>query len=37
VTIAGETGDGVYFAILPPFMVDRSTKGEFMQNTLFVL
>lgn len=36
-TIARVTGDGAYLAILAPFVVDGSTKCEFMQNTLFVL
>lgn len=32
-----ETGDVADFAILTAFIVDRPTKREFMQNTLFVL
>jgi len=35
-TIAGETGDCAYLAVIRPFMVDGPTKGEFVQNTLFV-
>jgi hypothetical protein len=35
-TIARVTGDGAYLAALAPFVVDGSTKGEFMQNTLLV-
>lgn len=31
------TGDVMYFAILVPFIVDGSTKREFVQKTLFVL
>ncbi len=37
VTVARVTGDGAYLAALASFMVDCSAKGEFMQNTLFVL
>jgi hypothetical protein len=36
-TLAGETGDRAYLAVIRPFMVDGATKGEFVQNTLFVL
>jgi len=36
VTFACETGDRAYLAALGPVKVDGSTKGEFMQNTLFV-
>jgi hypothetical protein len=35
--IACETGDCAYLAAVAPFVVDGPTKGEFVQNTLFVL
>lgn len=36
-TIARETGYRAYLAVIAPFVVDGSTEGEFMQNTLLVL
>ena len=36
-TIACETSYSVYLAVITPFVMDGSTKGEFVQNTLFVL
>ena len=35
--IARETGYGAYLAVIATFVVDGSTEGEFMQNTLLVL
>jgi hypothetical protein len=37
VPLACETGDFADLALVAPFIVDSSTKGEFVQNTLFVL
>jgi hypothetical protein len=34
---ACNAGDGAYLATVAPFMVDHPAKGEFVQNTLFVL
>jgi hypothetical protein len=36
-TIAGETSYRAYLAAIAPFVMNGSTKGEFVQNTLFVL
>lgn len=36
-TIARETCYSFYLAVIAPFVVDGSAKGEFVQNTLFVL
>ncbi len=36
-SMARVTGDGANFAVLTPIIVDGSTQGEFVQNTLFVL
>jgi hypothetical protein len=35
--IAGDAGYVAYFATIAPFMADHPAKGEFVQNTLFVL
>jgi len=37
VSLACETGDFADLTLVAPFIVDSSTKGEFVQNTLFVL
>jgi hypothetical protein len=36
-TVTRITGDGAYLATFAPVVVDGPTKGEFVQNTLFVL
>ena len=35
-TVAVKASDNVYFAVWHPFIVDRSTLRQSMQNTLFV-
>jgi hypothetical protein len=36
-TLASETSDCAYLSAIRPFMMDCPTKGQLMQNTLFVL
>lgn len=36
VPVAGVASDFTYFAVLTAFVMDGSTQGEFVQNTLFV-
>jgi len=36
-TVTRITGDRTYLAVPVPFVVDASTKGEFVQDTLFLL